>query len=58
MTIKRHAVNQLSCYGFNRFEDIPEEFLDYLPENIESDEEEELSWNFDTDETPVEKLLI
>ena len=41
MTMKKHAVNQLSCYGYNKFEDIPEEMLDFLPENMESDDEDD-----------------
>jgi len=49
MTMKKYAVKELSCYGYNKYEDIPEEMLDFLPENMESDDEEE---------TPVEKLFI
>lgn len=60
MTMKKHAVNQLSCYGYNKFEEIPEEMLDFLPENMESDDEDDslLPWDFDEEETPVEKLFI
>lgn len=60
MTMKKHAINQLSCYGYNKFEDIPEEMLDYIPENMESDTDEDgtLPWNFDEAETPAEKLFI
>lgn len=60
MTMKKHAVNQLSCYGYNKFEDIPEEMLDYIPENMEEDTDEDgtLPWDFDETETPVEKLFI
>lgn len=60
MTMKKHAVNQLSCYGYNKFEEIPEEMLDFLPENMESDDEDDglLPWDFDEVETPVEKLFI
>lgn len=60
MTMKKHAVNQLSCYGYNKFEDIPEEMLDFLPENMDSDTDEDgtLPWDFDEVETPVEKLFI
>ena len=60
MTMKKHAVNQLSCYGYNKFEDIPEEMLDYIPENMESDTDEDgtLPWDFDEVEIPVEKLFI
>lgn len=60
MTMKKHAVNQLSCYGYNKFEDIPEEMLDFLPENMDSDTDEDgtLPWDFDEVETPVKKLFI
>ena len=60
MTMKKHAVNQLSCYGYNKFEDIPEEMLDYIPENMDADTDEDgtLSWDFDEKETPAEKLFI
>ena len=60
MTMKKHAVNQLSCYGYNKFEDIPEEMLDFLPENMESNDEDDgiLPWDFDEKETPAEKLFI
>lgn len=60
MTMKKHAVNQLSCYGYNKFEDIPEEMLDYIPENMDSDIDEDgtLPWDFDEQETPAEKLFI
>ena len=60
MTMKKHAVNQLCCYGYNKFEDIPEEMLDYIPENMDSDTDEDgtLPWDFDEVETPAEKLFI
>ena len=60
MTMKKYAVKELSCYGYNKYEDIPEEMLDFLPENMESDDEDDglLPWDFDEEETPVEKLFI
>lgn len=59
MTQKNYAVKELSCYGFNKFEDIPEEMLDYLPENLDQDNDENtLPWDFDEVETPAEKLFI
>lgn len=38
MTMKAYTMQELSGRGFDRFEEIPEEMLDYLPENIEQDE--------------------
>ena len=58
MTMKKHAVNQLSCYGFNKYEDIPDEMLDYLPENLDDDGDDTLPRDFDEAETPAEKLFI
>ena len=41
LTPKSYATMQLAGYGFTRFCDIPEEMLDYLPENLERDEDED-----------------
>ena len=40
LTQKNYATMQLAGYGFTRFCDIPEEMLDYLPENLERDEDD------------------
>jgi hypothetical protein len=53
MTQKTYILNQLRCYGFKRYDDIPDEMFDYLPENLDlSNEEreehylEELEFNY------------
>lgn len=40
MTKKSYVLNELRCYGFRRFDDIPDEMFDYLPENLDLTNEE------------------
>ena len=43
MTWKSYCKNELAGYitNYKKFEDIPTEMFDYLPENLERDDEEE-----------------
>lgn len=40
MTLKTHILNELRCYGYSSIDSIPDEMLDYLPENLELSNEE------------------
>lgn len=37
MTMKTYIKDQMACYGYSRFDEIPEEMLDYLPEMLEDE---------------------
>lgn len=41
MTTKAYIMHELEGRGYSRFNDIPEELLDYLPENMEDEDEDE-----------------
>lgn len=40
MSQKEYLLNQFAGMGFTKVTDIPEEMLDYLPENEDRDEDE------------------
>lgn len=40
MSQKEYLMNQFSGMGFRRVSEIPDEMLDYLPENEDRDEDE------------------
>ena len=40
MTQKTYVLNQMRCYGYERIDEIPDEMLDYLPENMDLTDEE------------------
>ena len=44
MTYKTYAKQELAGYitAYKRFDDIPEEMYDYLPENLERDDDEDV----------------
>ena len=44
MTTKAYIMHELEGRGFSRFDDLPDEMLDYMPEYME-DEDEELIIN-------------
>lgn len=41
MTMKAYISNELSGRGFSRFDEIPEEMFDYLPEFLDNEEDSE-----------------
>lgn len=41
MTTKAYIMHELEGRGYSRYEQVPEEMLDYLPENMDNDDEEE-----------------
>ena len=41
MTMKTYIRNEFSGRGFSRFDEIPEEMFDYLPERLDRDEDED-----------------
>lgn len=43
MTTKTYIMHELEGRGYSRFDQIPEEMLDYLPENLDNDEDLEES---------------
>jgi len=45
MTEKTYIMREMEGRGFNRFNEIPEEMLDYLPENLDKDDDSE--WDAD-----------
>ena len=42
MTQKAYIMHELAGRGYSRFDDVPEEMLDYLPENMEGDVDTEI----------------
>lgn len=43
MTTKAYIMHELEGRGYSRFEDLPEEMLDYLPENLEEESDNEIT---------------
>ena len=41
MTTKAYIMHELEGRGYSRYEQVPEEMLDYLPENMDNEDEEE-----------------
>lgn len=39
MTKRAYIANELSGRGYRNFEDIPDELFDYLPENLDNEDE-------------------
>lgn len=42
MTQAIYALREFEGRGFKKFEDIPEEMFDYLPENMEDDNDDSI----------------
>lgn len=42
MTQKAYIMHELAGRGFSRFEDVPEEMLDYMPENLDGEEDHDV----------------
>lgn len=45
MTTKAYVKEQMKYYGFTDFNHIPDEMMDYLPENLDRDEDQEEFFN-------------
>ena len=50
MTMKAYITNELSGRGYKRFDEIPEEMFDYLPEYLEDEDSKELVLTADGNE--------
>lgn len=42
MTQKAYIMHELAGRGYSRFEEVPEEMLDYMPENLEGEEDHDV----------------
>lgn len=41
MTTKAYIMHELEGRGYSRFDQVPEEMLDYLPENLDSEDKDD-----------------
>ena len=42
MTQKAYIMHELAGRGYSRFDEVPEEMLDYMPENLEGEEDHDV----------------